>query len=132
MNDFKNTIGFIPYVFSTITCVLILFLPKNKRNCIINLGMCLLTAVLYLYSAYLAWNGKYIGLLAANPVVGETDLVLFRNDGTQVGDIVNIFKADSGRQKYDAADLAASGSTFGIVSTSSSGTKTQFAPVTCN
>ena len=59
MNDFKNTIGFIPYVFSTITCVLILFLPKNKRNCIINLGMCLLTAVLYLYSAYLAWNGKY-------------------------------------------------------------------------
>jgi hypothetical protein len=79
----------------------------------------------------LAWNGKYIGLLAANPVVGETNLLLFRNDGTQVGDTINIFKDDTSRQKYDAADLAASGSTFGIVSTSSSGDKAQFTPVAC-
>jgi len=79
----------------------------------------------------LAWNGKYIGLLAANPVVGETDLFMFRNNGTQVGDAVSIFTNDTNRKNYDAADLAASGSAFGIVSTSSTGTKAQFTPVTC-
>ena len=80
----------------------------------------------------LAWNGKYIGLLSANPVVGETDLFMFRNDGTQVGDAVSIFTDDTSRRNYDAADLAASGSTFGIVSTSSTGNTAQFTPATCN
>jgi len=80
----------------------------------------------------LAWNGKYIGLLAANPVVGETDLLMFRNDGTQVGGPVSIFTKDAARKSYDAADLAASGSTFGIASTSSAGDKAQLTPVNCD
>jgi hypothetical protein len=64
-------------------------------------------------------------------VVGETDLFMFRNNGTQVGDAVSIFTNDTNRKNYDAADLAASGSAFGIVSTSSTGNKAQFTPVTC-
>ncbi len=80
----------------------------------------------------LAWNGKYIGLLIANPVVGDTYLLMFGSNGVQVGDVVNIFTDDSSRRKYDAADLAASGSTFGIASTSSAGDRAQFTPVICN
>lgn len=80
----------------------------------------------------LAWNGKNIGLLAANPVVGDTELIMFRNDGTLAGDVTSIFTFDGTRKNFIAADLAASGSDFGIVSTTSSGDKAQFTPVNCN
>jgi hypothetical protein len=79
----------------------------------------------------LAWNGKYVGLLAANPVVGETNLLLFRNDGTQVGDKITIFSSAEGQQKQSPADLAASGNVFGIVSTSSAENAARFTPVDC-
>jgi hypothetical protein len=80
----------------------------------------------------LAWNGKYLGLLVANPMVGETNLILFKSDGVQVGDAVNIFIRDNGRSNYDPADLAASGNIFGIVSTSVTGSTAEFRPVNCN
>ena len=83
---------------------------------------------------YLAWNGKNIGLLATNQETGESNFVLLRNDGSQIGDALSVFPVDNNRPHSDIGGkpLAASGGVFGIVRTSSTGDKAQFTPVTCN